>query len=384
MDNGNKASPEAKPRLASLSLHGFKSIRALENLALGPLNVLIGPNGAGKSNLISFFRFLSYCMNQECQLFIQELGGGGSALLFDGPRSTSAMTAELSFATQSGLNDYQIALAYAEPDTLVFTSEAYRYSYHGSVAPARWQYFPPGSREAQIAGTKIAGLPEKSRKTAGVIRRCLRSCKVYQFHDTSRTSRIRQRWSADDSLWLKEDAANIAPFLLRLREDDPPRYSRILESFRLLAPFVADFVLEERGGAVMLQWREKGSDLIFSASQASDGTLRALALIALLSQAPERLPDVAVLDEPELGLHPYAIELVAGLVRAAADHCQVILATQSASLVDQFEPEEIVVAERRGRESAFSRLDPNALREWLGEYSLSELWEKNVVGGRPG
>jgi predicted ATPase len=90
-----------------------------------------------------------------------------------------------------------------------------------------------------------------------------------------------------------------------------------------------------------------------------------------------------ILDEPELGLHPFAIEAVAGLIRSASKHVQVILATQSVSLIDRFEPEDIVVVERRGRESTFRRLKPSELDAWLDEYTLSELWEKNVIGGRP-
>lgn len=132
-----------------------------------------------------------------------------------------------------------------------------------------------------------------------------------------------------------------------------------------------------------MNWRERNSDQVFGVSQASDGMLRVIALVTLLLQPEQDLPDVLILDEPELGLHPYAINIVGGLIRAVATKIQVIVATQSMPLVDCFEPEDIVIVERKGRSSVFRQLDAEALGEWLEDYSLSELWEKNVLGGRP-
>jgi predicted ATPase len=212
----------------------------------------------------------------------------------------------------------------------------------------------------------------------------LRECVVYQFHNTSETARIRQRWDVEDNRFLKEDGANLAPFLLRLRDAEPSSYRRILETARQIFPFFAEFVLQPMGNSVFLQWRERNSDLVFGAHQASDGTLRTLALLCLLLQPQKDLPDVLILDEPELGLHPFAINVVAGLLKGVSLQKQVILATQSTKLVDYFDPEDIVVVERSSRESLFRRLEPDKLSEWLEEYSLAELWEKNVLGGRPG
>jgi predicted ATPase len=183
---------------------------------------------------------------------------------------------------------------------------------------------------------------------------------------------------------LKEDAANLAPFLLRLRNDEPRYYRRITETIRLMLPFFADFELEPEHGKLLLRWRERDSDVVFSAAQAADGMLRAMALVSLLLQPESDLPNVLILDEPELGLHPYAVSIVAGLLRSASIQVQVVLATQSVTLINHFEPEEVVVVDRRDRESTFRRLDAKSLGEWLEEYSLAELWEKNVLGGRPG
>lgn len=205
----------------------------------------------------------------------------------------------------------------------------------------------------------------------------------HQFHNTSSTARIRGKWSKEDNRYLKEDAANIAPFLLRLKENESKRYFRIVETIRLILPFFADFELDVDDNSILLKWRERNCDRIFDASQAADGMLRAIALVTLLLQPERNLPDVLLLDEPELGLHPYAINVVGGLIRSVSTKTQVVVATQSMPLIDCFEPNDIVVVNRKDRESSFQRLDEKTLEDWLQEYSLSELWEKNVIGGRP-
>lgn len=224
---------------------------------------------------------------------------------------------------------------------------------------------------------------ESGNPTAQTILGLARKMILHQFHNTSDTARIRQKWHVGESRWLKQDAGNLGPFLLRLRADQPGYYQRITDTLRLVLPFFADFVLEPEYDRLILRWREKGSDYVLSAGQAADGMLRVMALIALLQQPEADLPEVLLLDEPELGLHPYAIEVLAGLIRAASKHVQIIVATQSVSLLDRFSPNDVVVVNRRDRESDFCRLTAEALREWLADYTLSELWEKNVIGGRP-
>jgi predicted ATPase len=280
--------------------------------------------------------------------------------------------------TEAGENEYFIRLAHAAGDTLIFTEEKYRFSRSAFPTPARWTDLGVGHREA-----KLVNMAEQGDQTAKTIHSLLRRVIFHQFHNTSDTARIRQKWAVEEGRWLKEDAGNLAPFLFRLQSQQPRYYRRIVETVRLILPFFADFEFDAEFGRLLLQWREKGTDQIFNASQAADGMLRILSLVALLQQPEADLPDVLILDEPELGLHPYAIEVVAGLIRAASESVQIILATQSVSLIDRFNPEDIVVVDRAERESKFGRLRTDALAEWLQEYSLSELWEKNVIGGRP-
>lgn len=366
-------------RLKSITLRGFKTFKELDDFQPGAITVLIGPNGAGKSNFISFFRLLSWALVPPGQLqeHVARLGGA-SAILHDGPERTRDIEAHLLLSTEAGQNDYSFRLAYAAGDTLIYTEEKFRFSRSARPTMAPWTILGAGHREPELI--KMA---EGGDTTARTILTLLRKLILHQFHNTAESSRVREKWSVDDNRWLKEDAGNLAPFLYRLQQQHPKYYARIVETIRLILPFFADFDLKPEFGKVLLAWRERGSDRVFTASQAGDGMLRALALVTLLQQPEFDLPDVLILDEPELGLHPYAIELLAGLIRAASQHVQVIVATQSVSLIDRFTPEDIVVVERTGRESAFRRYTEAELHSWLEEYTLSELWEKNVIGGRP-
>ena len=365
-------------KLASITLRGFKTIKDLERFKPRPLTVLIGPNGVGKSNFISFFRMMGWMLADpgNLQLYIGQQGGAGK-LLHDGSGMTREIEAELTIQTDVGDDEYFFRLVFAAGDTLIFADERYRFSrnIYGSTAP----WIPTG------AGHRVPLLLEKAAEdtTARVIQNILQKIIVYQFHNTADNARIRGKWPVNDSRYLKEDAGNIAPFLFRLKERESWHYRRIVDSIRLILPFFSDFELANDYGHMLLAWRERDSDQVFDASQASDGMLRVIALVALLLQPEDTLPDVLILDEPELGLHPYAITVVGGLIGAVSKSIQVIVATQSTALVDCFEPEDIVVVEREGRKSVFRHLDSEKLREWLDDYSLSELWEKNVLGGQP-
>jgi predicted ATPase len=365
-------------QLKRIEVKGFKSIRSAE-IELRPLNVLVGANGAGKSNLISLFKMLGYMSTSALQEFIGRSGGADS-LLHYGSRQTPVMSCEFQFATKTGTSTYTQRLAYAAVDTLIFVDER--------VGFQKPQY-PSPQDKALGAGHKESGLPEHAKagdKTAQVILKLLRGCRVFQFHDTSETAHVRKTAYIEDNRYLRSDAGNLAPFLYSLRETRPEHYSRIIATIQQIAPFFADFDLAPsrvNPKNILLNWRDKDSKFLFGPHQLSDGTLRAMALITLLLQPEEYLPDVLFVDEPELGLHPVAIHLFAALLRSVSAHHQVVVSTQSVSLVDRLEPEDVIVVERQEDESAFRRLNSVDLDEWLQDYTLSELWEKNVIGGRP-
>jgi predicted ATPase len=361
------------PRLARITLRGFKTIKDLIDFEPGDLTVLIGPNGAGKTNFISFFRMLSWALAPPGQLQVHvSQQGGANALLHDGAAVTTQIEAALTLTTDKATNDYGFRLSYAAADTLLFTDEWFQYEPHGAFRRPRG--LGAGHRESRLLETP---------GSAAVILSMLRRIIVHQFHNTAQTARIRNKWDVSDNRWLKEDGANLAPFLYRLQNEQPAYFTRIQDTLRLILPFFATFELYPEFGNLLLRWREIGSDQVFNVSQASDGMLRAMALIALLQQPENDLPAMLILDEPELGLHPYAIEVLASLIRSASKHVQVVVATQSVSLIDRFEPDDIVVAARTHRETSLKRLSSAALTEWLEAYTLSELWEKNILGGRP-
>ncbi len=365
--------------LSRLELSGFRSI-ASEGIDFRAVNILIGPNGAGKSNLIAFFRMLSFMVSAEQGLarYVAQ-AGGASSLLHYGPKVTSAIQAHLVLDTAQGTNDYEFMLAYAAGDSFYFERERCRFSASGKTKNPRWIDFGVGHTAPRL----VDAPQEAARKTQRTILSLLRGVQVYQFHDTSNEARVKQRGLVDDDRYLRGDAGNLAAFLLRLQNQYPPYYRRICEALRQIAPFFGDFVLEPEGGAVLLRWRETQQDLVFGPHQLSDGTIRAVALLVLLLQPPELLPSMIVLDEPELGLHPAAVRIVAGLVRAASISRQCFVATQSPEFLNEFDVGNIIVVERPRGVSRLRRLPPEQFEQWLDEYSLGELWDMNLLGGRP-
>jgi predicted ATPase len=365
--------------LRRVILKGFKSIKEMD-LELRPLNVLIGPNGAGKSNLVSFFKLLNEMMAGRLQQYIGTSGRAQSILHF-GPKVSPQMEAGLEFEVANGIDTYAMRLFHAAGDTLVFAEESLSFLQTGYPRPKQ---IPLGAGHQE---THIGDEADKDEPTAKVFRYLLNHCRVYHFHDTSPTARVRQYGYIGDNRWLMPDAGNLAALLLRLRETNGGSpYRRIVKTISLIAPFFGDFDLEPTlptRKEIILNWRDRGSDQVFGPHQLSDGTLRAICLVTLLMQPEDELPDLIVVDEPELGLHPYALNVVASLFKKASHHKQVIISTQSSSFLDNFDAEDVIVVNREGNESLFERPDPTKLEAWLDEYSLGEVWEKNVIGGGP-
>ena len=363
-------------KLKSFTIKGYKSIKSIEGFTPRPINVLIGPNGSGKSNFISFFKFLSWMLNSDGKLqeHVAYLGGAND-ILHDGADTTKSIDAKIQIETTSGINEYSFGLMFAKPDKLVFKEEKYRFAANHIQGKPRWSSCGVGHEEAR--------LPEVNNQTATTILNLLRKLIVYQFHNTSDTAPMRLKWSISDGRWLRQNGENLGSFLFRLQNEEKAYYLRIIKYIRLVLPFFDDFELYDEFGQILLRWKEKGTNKVFNAGQASDGMLRTIALISLLAQNPKDLPAVLFLDEPELGLHPSAIDAVAGLIKAASSNCQVFIATQSISLVNNFELDDLVVIDRKHRSSEYTRPDSERLDAYLEEFSTGQIWEKNIIGGRP-
>ena len=337
------------PRLKNVIVRGFRSIKEME-LELGPINVCIGANGAGKSNLIEFFKMINELMGGRLQQYIATTGRATANLHF-GPKVTPQLEAALRFEADQGTDVYQMKLFYAAGDSLIFADETLSFLGRGYDSPRRVS-LGVGHQEALVRDYV------EDEPPINVLRHFLNRCRVYHFHDTSPTARIRQHCYLGDDRWLMPDAANLAAVLYRLKNEKERIYRRIVRNVAQIAPFFVDFHLEpsgRHGHDIILNWRHRESDLLFGPHQLSDGTLRAMCLIALLQQPAEDLPYLIVVDEPELGLHPHALQMVASLFQAVSENVQVLISTQSSTFVDAFEPRDIVVVERKREATTFER-----------------------------
>jgi predicted ATPase len=372
--------------ISQIELSGFKSIRQLSNFKLNDLNIFIGANGSGKTNFMSFFKMLQFYLNSPDGLneYVGQ-NGGAEFLLHFGSRVTSTISARMTISTQSGTNEYMVELGASMGDKLYFKDEKVSYSAYGISGKNSPIHLGGGGKESRLLQI---GKDDKeySRvyKTIITIKNLMKGMFFYQFHDTGKNSHIRKSSHTDDNRYLRSDGGNLSSFLYMLRESHPAHYKNIVEIMRHIAPYIADIVLENEYNSnyTKLCWRENYSgDYLFDAGQMSDGTLRAFALVTLLCQPSP--PAIICIDEPELGLHPEALSVFADLLKCASENSQIIISTQSPSLVDYFEPDDIVVVNRTRGETIFERLEFEKYKAWMDEYSISQIWDANIIGGRP-
>ena len=280
---------------------------------------MIGANGSGKSNFIRFFEMLSWMLRSRRLAEFIEMQGGADDQLYRGNRVTPRLEAEIQLRTAKGRNDYRFALSHAAPDRFFFSDERFRFSRDDVDGLADWQ--PVGSAHDEAKIVEAAQSPSEgvNSNTARTIVRLLRGCAVYQFHDTSAGSNIKKTADVRDNVRLRSDGGNLAAVLYHLEREDLERFELICRHVARVLPVFDRFTIEERYGKVLLRWKAKGTDKTFGAHLTSDGSLRFFALVTLLSLPPEILPDVILLDEPELGLHPAAITLIGEMVRALGE-----------------------------------------------------------------
>lgn len=362
-----------------ITIQGFKSIRSIEQLPLRPINILIGPNGSGKSNFLGTFSFLHAVREARLQNYVVEVGGAEKILHF-GSKTTKRININVSFCNE--INKYSLALIPSNDDNLYPETEIVYFWDKNRYPSPLGESLPSANsgKEAGISGKSLKGISDWVR-----IR--LERWRRYHVHDTSSSSPMRKTASVNDNAFLRPDGANLAAFIYLLQKRYPDEYSLIRKTVQRVAPFFDDFNLAPLAlnpDSIKLEWRHRNSDQYFDASSFSDGTLRFIFLATLFLQPAILRPSVILVDEPELGLHPYAIELLASLIRRASKRTQVIAATQSSLLLDHFDPEDILVANRVDGATTIERLQPEPLAEWLKEYSLGQLWEKGEFAGRPG
>ena len=355
-------------QLSRLVLKGYKSIAECD-LPLGSINVLIGANGAGKSNFIGFFKLIGRILDEQLQVFVGD-AGGPDAMLHFGRKTTEVLSAQLYF----GNNGYRFQLKPTQDNRMMFAHEALWWNVHGEWHPEG------GHLETRFKERQHHG-PIWSHTVPA-----MRSWRVYHFHDTSTSAMVKQVHGVGDYQYLREDARNLAAFLQHLKDQHNSHYQRIVKSIQMVAPFFGDFLFRPYASnpeKIQLEWTEAGQDVPFTASALSDGTLRFICLATVLLQPEVFMPATILIDEPELGLHPFAITMLGAMMKSTAQQHQIIVSTQSVELVNEFDAEDLIVVDKKGGTSTFSRPSAESLGEWLQDYTLGELWKKNILGGRP-
>ena len=372
--------------LTHISIHGYRSIQSLQRLPLSQINILIGANGAGKSNFVGFFEsyskvagvihksFINLGQNlsySKCNTLLQN-----DDIYFKGSENADILKVclesdlgKISTATPK----IGVAGDLIEIDTIDYKFVG-RHTKHLSSQSAH---------NFEMTETKRATLHTPSTTATALLLETLANCTVYHFHNaveaiagpavaaTNQSDRV-----------LAHDGSNIALFLRHVKKENEIRYEKILNTIQMTAPFFGDFVFDSNTGPnTQFHWKQKGVDNTFSSLLLSDGTLRFICMAAALLQPDP--PKIIVFDEPELGLHPFAIHLLAEMIHMAAEDTQVIVSTQSSVLIDSFTPEDIIVVEREQGASKFKRLSSNELELWLKDYTLDQLWQKNTIGGGP-
>lgn len=367
-------------RLTSLELQGYKSIAydTPFRLKFGSVNILLGANGAGKSNVVSFFKMLGYMASGAFQRYVAE-SGTNQIFLHYGAKKTPAISATIRFEDVQSFDVYSFQLASAVPDRLIISSE--EISWKGRKS----QKDKP-SRKSLQSDFNESALVSVNDDLEKEVHNLIAGCKVYQFSDSSATAPMRLASTVESAHYLQSEANNLSSFLYYLKRNYAESYNRIVSYVREVVPQFKDFYLEPTGDYIALKWEDTSpNDYVLSAHQLSDGSIRFIALATLLLQPEQTMPRVIIIDEPELGLHPYAIERLTEMIKDVSLHSQVIVATQSPALIDGFSPDDVTIIEYDAyKQSTVARkLNSTDYTEWLDEYTLSELWDKNIIGGRP-
>lgn len=351
-----------------IQIKGYKSIKEID-LDLLQINIFIGANGSGKSNFLSFFDFLKQIYKKNLREFVALKGI--NSFLHKGDKITSEINTHLYF---KGTNGYSFTLKKGDTG-LIFTHEGMWYGKN-----------PYYNNPEEIASfSNETNLRNQTIPRANYIREYLNNLVKYHFHDTGENSPFNNETSIEnDKFFLYEKGQNLASFLYNINKEHKIVYNLIIKTIQSIAPYFLDFFLvPEKNVNMKLRWQSKYTNTIYGVNDLSDGTIRFIALTTLFMQP--NLPETIIIDEPELGLHPTAIAKLSGLIKSvSAKGCQVIMATQSTDLISHFEPEDIITVDQINGESVFERLNSETLKLWLEDYTIDDLWKRNIINtGQP-
>lgn len=357
-------------------IKNYKSIRDL-SLPLNRLNVLIGSNGAGKSNFISFFELIKAIYEQRFGSYTLSKGGIDN-LLYHGRKKSASIEGLIDFDNTNAFF-FEIKPAQSNKGYLENTGDYFNCHQSNIKDYSQW------NKTLWDSAVEESSLAYNTKWRAAYLRTYLKSFMVYHFHDTSFTSPMRGDCNINDNECLRDNGSNLAAYLYYLMQNDEKAFRLIEGVVRSVAPYFKGFKLRpdaNNNNKIRLEWEEKDTDMYLDGYSFSDGTLRFIALATLLLQ-PKK-PEVIIIDEPELGLHPTAINKLAEMVKSASVKSQIILSTQSTNLVNCFDVDDIIVVDRADSQSVFRHLSGDELKKWMDDYNLtiSDLWEKNMIGGQ--
>jgi len=365
------------PSIETLTIEGYRSIGAMIGMKFGPLSIVVGANGAGKSNLVSFLRLLQELGHGRLQMLISKMGSA-DPLFHQGIANTKQIKCDL----RSENFRYTLRLQSTDAESLVIRSERI-----GEPADKQSFVVSDFDSESRLSPAKQSRplspdeTPSFSSELIDDVRKLLRGIRVHHFHDTDASAAMRRSCGIDQTERLHHDGSNLAAVLYDLRTNHPKRFDTILRSLKRIAPFVQDINFShDKGGVedrIRIIWTQVGSEYRFNAQHFSDGTIRFLCILVAIFQA--KPPGMLVIDEPELGLHPEAVALLAGLLNSASHRMQLVVTTQSPMLLSQFTPDDVITVDQRNGCSDFRRLDGKRLTKWLKDYSLGEIWQKGLM-----
>jgi predicted ATPase len=388
-----------------IKIEGFRSIKETE-LSLNPLTVLIGPNGSGKSNFMDLLSLIAEASYGHLAEGMANRGGFDNVCFKGDPGD---IFVEFRFKPEGIFQEERTSVRFrlklkrfgSYPRVWFEQIEKAPDQYHTS--PLQLMRRDKDGCEFRSIKTGISeDLEEKALESESELAifqvkdkdkyptpykllRLLQEWAFYRDINVGPNAPIRQPDLVRPTVRLVADGGNLASVLYSIQQQHPATWKEIEEILETVYSDFHSITFPPEGGdgKVLLRWWERPFEKKsgFSAGLLSDGTLKLLCLLAIL-KSPDPPPMICI-DEPELGLHPDWIKLVAELLISAATRTQVIIATHSPQLVSKLEPDSIIVANKSGGATKFQHLDSGELSKWLEEFSLGELWMAGHFGGRP-
>jgi predicted ATPase len=397
------------PALIEISATNFRSLRDV-TIPLESLTVLVGPNNAGKSNVLDLIRFLSDSVRFDLGRTL-EMRGGYERVAFRGGETTPSTVRigvkarVTTHSSAKALDEYTLGFGWRKQGStrpaILTRDEEFRFKRSGgagrriTISGRRAQIVDePTNRAPQQRGIGLrqgslglSTLPKLADDEGGVeVRRMAELFEGFRVFDIDvAAAREPARVTGER---LADDASNLAAFLLFLSRD-PDLWNRVHEDARQIIPGLQAIEFDPVGGpsrAVAVGLREQGLRNTTSLADASYGSIRALALIALLYDPDP--PKITCIEEIDHGLHPYSFDILVDRLRTASERTQFLIATHSPVLVNRLRSSELLVCERRSDgSSAVPAVDQStvaaAMAAGAGEIHLGELWFSGTLGGVP-